>query len=72
MYITVTQNIIGVYGKTYGWDVKSELMGLQREEVAKRLCDIYDLPITPEEYMDLAQIQIENIMKDCNLLPGKL
>lgn len=73
LYTKVTQNILDECGidKTYTWDVKSQVMGLQREDVAAFLCAYYELPMTVEEYMDKTQEQIENLMRNCSLMPGK-
>lgn len=45
-------------------------MGLQREEVANRLVKLYNLPLTPEEYMDLTLEHIRLLMADCQKMPG--
>lgn len=45
-------------------------MGLQKEAVSKKIVEIYDLPLSWEEYADLAQAQIEVLMKNCHLMPG--
>lgn len=70
----MTQNILDEYspGKIYTFDVKVTLMGLQKEPVARKIVEIYDLPITWEEYADLAQTQIDTLMKDSRLMPGML
>lgn len=72
LYIVVTQNILDKYapGKLYTWDVKVTLMGLQKEAVSKKVVEIYDLPLTWEEYAELAQEQVENLMRNCHLMPG--
>ncbi|CAO1430592.1 unnamed protein product [Diamesa tonsa] len=70
LYTQATQKILDPYGKTYTWDVKVTLMGLQREDVSKKIVEIYDLPITWEEYADLVMEQIELLMLNCNLCPG--
>lgn len=46
------------------------LMGLQRDDVSKKIVEIYNLPITWQEYADLVQVQIESLMKNCKLCPG--
>lgn len=73
LYTVVTQNILNDYapGKIYTWDVKVTLMGLQKEDVSRRIVELYDLPLTWEEYADLAQVQIEKLMKNCKLMEGK-
>lgn len=74
LYTVVTQNILNEYspGKIYTWDVKVTLMGLQKEAVSREIVEIYDLPLTWQEYADLAQAQIEMLMKNCHLMPGKI
>jgi pseudouridine 5'-phosphatase len=73
LYTVVTQNILNEYapGKIYTWDVKITLMGLQKEAVSKEIVKLYDLPLTWEEYADLAQLQIEKLMRNCQLMPGE-
>ncbi|XP_055715972.1 probable pseudouridine-5'-phosphatase isoform X1 [Phlebotomus papatasi] len=72
LYTKVTQAILDEYGdgQTYTWEVKTSLMGLQREEVANRLVKLYNLPLTPEEYMDLTLEHIRLLMADCQKMPG--
>lgn len=72
LYTLGTQNVLDLLcvNKTYTWDVKVQLMGLQREDVSKRIVEIYDLPITWEEYADMIQEQIEDLMTNCKLCPG--
>lgn len=74
LYTVVTQNILNEHspGTIYTWDVKVRLMGLQKEAVSKKIVEIYDLPLTWQEYADLAQAQIEDLMKNCCLMPGML
>lgn len=60
----------GKNGKIYTWNVKQEVMGLQREEVAKRLIEIYELDMTPEEYNEKMDEQIDMLMGDSKLLEG--
>ncbi|CAO1372214.1 unnamed protein product [Diamesa tonsa] len=65
-----TQNILDNYGKEFSWDVKVTLMGLQRENFSKKIVEIYELPMTWQEYSELVQIQIDLLMEDCQLCPG--
>lgn len=70
----VTQEILDLVspGKIYTWEVKVDLMGLQKEDVSKKIVEIYDLPITWEEYADMAMERIESFMQNCSLLPGEM
>ncbi|CAH1186435.1 unnamed protein product [Phyllotreta striolata] len=70
LYTKATQNILTEFGKTYSWAVKAQLMGLHSMESAKKLVEIYNLPITPEEYYSLAQKQYLELMPSCDLMPG--
>lgn len=65
------QKVLDKYGKTYTWEVKSTLMGLHRNEVAKKIVEIYDLPITWEQYITESHELLCALMKDADLLPGK-
>uniref|UniRef100_A0A7G3B2L9 pseudouridine 5'-phosphatase n=1 Tax=Lutzomyia longipalpis TaxID=7200 RepID=A0A7G3B2L9_LUTLO len=72
LYTKVTQAILDEYGggQTYTWDVKVSMMGLQREEVAERLIELYNLPLTPQQYINLTQDHIHHLMADCKQMPG--
>lgn len=74
LYTVVTQNILDEYspGKIYTWDVKVTLMGLQKEAVSRKIVELYDVPLTWQEYAELAQAQMEVIMKNCHLMPGMI
>lgn len=70
LYTVATQNILDPYGKLYTWEVKASVMGMQSHEMAQRLVDVYELPMTPEEYLELARQQYEILMPTAALLPG--
>jgi len=50
-YTQATQEIVGEYGKTFDWSLKSRMMGRPAIESARFLVASLDLPITPEEYL---------------------
>lgn len=70
LYTVATQNILDPYGKTYTWEVKESLMGMQNYEVACRIVEAYELPITPEEYLELALEQYNILFPNAQLMPG--
>lgn len=45
-------------------------MGYHSMEVAKKIVEIYELPMTPEEYADLTHKLLREIMINAELLPG--
>ena len=57
--------------KIYTWDVKVGLMGLQTEQVSRKIVDIYEIPITWQEYAALAGEQIKILMKNCEKCVGR-
>lgn len=73
LYTKVTQTILDETntGRTYTWDVKSSIMGFQREVVAEKIIKIYDIPLSVDEYLDRAQELIELYMTNCRTMPGK-
>lgn len=45
-------------------------MGLTGAEAAEKIVELLNLPITPEEYLDLAQKQYAQIMPEAQLMSG--
>lgn len=70
LYTVATQNILDGYGKTYTWEVKASVMGMQSHEMAQTLVTVYELPMTPDEYLDRAKEQYDDLMPFAELLPG--
>lgn len=69
----MTQRILDEYGngQIYTYEVKQEVMGLQSHEAVKRIVDVYNLSITPEEYMRLTGSEANKcLMAKAKLLPG--
>lgn len=60
LYTVATQNILDGYGKTYTWEVKASVMGMQSHEMAQTLVTVYELPMTPDEYLDRAKEQYDD------------
>ena len=71
LYTQATQSILDKYGKTYTWDVKMSLMGLQNQQVSEIVVNTYNLPMTWEEYSKLQKERAEILMPHCKLMPGK-
>ncbi|KAB0797507.1 hypothetical protein PPYR_08500 [Photinus pyralis] len=70
IYTQATNNVVQVYGKTFDWEVKSQVMGLTGEEAARKLVKLLDLPITWKEYYLLAQQQYQLLMPNAKFMPG--
>lgn len=70
LYTEVTQSIAEPYGKTYTWEIKQTIMGLQRDEAAEAIVAALELPLTPAEYVEISTERINRVMAECKLLPG--
>ncbi|XP_048746881.1 pseudouridine-5'-phosphatase-like [Ostrea edulis] len=70
MYTVIVQNIVGQYGKTFTMDIKVKQMGRKEPEAAKIVIDTLDLPLTVDQYLQMAHEQQEKLFPTVNLLPG--
>ncbi len=52
IYTEVTQMIVGRYGKTFDWSIKSHMIGRDSYESATYLVKALDLPFTPDDYLE--------------------
>lgn len=50
--------------------MKSQIMGMHNTEVAKKLIETYELPITQEEYFEKQLEQMLKLMPNAKLMPG--
>ncbi|HYQ45702.1 MAG TPA: HAD-IA family hydrolase [Polyangiaceae bacterium] len=70
LYTEATQRVVGQYGKTFEWSLKSLMMGRHELEAAELLVQTLALPITAEEYLR-AQVPIaEGLFPGATELPG--
>jgi len=67
-YNCVTQE----YGKTYNWEHKSKIMGLQSTDAIQTIIDILQLPVTVQTFEDKLAPIYQEVFPQCNLMPGKL
>lgn len=70
IYTELTQSIADPYGKVYTWEIKQSVMGLQREAAAEAIIKALDLPMTPEEYVEISTEKINQMMGNCKMMPG--
>ncbi len=71
-YTEVTQKIVGKYGKTFDWSVKSKILGRKSHESATIIVDSLQLPITPDEYLDARNEMLFKLFPYSEPLPGVL
>ncbi len=69
-YTEVTQGIVQQYGKNFDWSVKSQMVGKKAIDSARILVDRLDLPITPEEYLEVRDDGLKRLFPSAQPLPG--
>lgn len=70
----VTQKILNDLtnnSKKHSWEVKESLLGLSADDVAKRVVQVYDLPVPWQEYQAMAKEEAQNLMKNCEMFEGE-
>lgn len=69
-YTEVTQTIVGRYGHTFDWSVKSRMIGKKAADSARILVDALQLPITPEDYLRERESMLATLFPAAQALPG--
>ena len=70
LYTAATQAVVGPYGKTFDWALKSRMMGRHELEAAQLLIDALELPITAERYLELQLPIAEELFRSAEEVPG--
>jgi len=70
LYTEATQSVVGQYGKTFDWSLKSLMMGRHEQEAAELLVKTLELPITAEEYRRRSAPIAERLFTTATELPG--
>ena len=69
-YTEVTQAIVGRYGHTFEWSLKSRMMGKKAADSARILVDALHLPITPEDYLRERESMLLALFPKAQAMPG--
>ncbi len=70
IYTDVTQEIVGRWGKTFDWSIKSNMVGRPSIESARYLVKTLDLPIEPEAYLREREAAFQTRMPEAEPMPG--
>ncbi|MDG2307990.1 MAG: HAD-IA family hydrolase [Candidatus Binatia bacterium] len=70
IYTEVTQAIVGRWGKTFDWSIKSQMVGRPSIESARYLVTTLDLPITAEQYLEEREVVFQTRMPEADPMPG--
>ncbi|KAI8852497.1 HAD-like domain-containing protein [Chytridium lagenaria] len=65
IYTQVTQTILDPYGKTFTWELKSQMMGLKETDAAAIFVREAQIPMTAEEYLLERNRLHEELMPTC-------
>jgi len=70
LYTEATQQIVGRFGKTFDWSVKSNMIGRPAGDSARYLVEALDLPITAEDYLREREVLFRTLMPTAKAMPG--
>jgi len=69
-YTEVTQAIVGRYGHTFEWSLKSRMIGKKAADSASILVDTLQLPITAEDYLRERDSMLAALFPQAQAMPG--
>jgi pseudouridine-5'-monophosphatase len=69
-YTDVTQKIVGRYGHTFDWSIKSRMIGKKAAESARILVETLSLPIPPDDYLREREAMLAALFPKAEPLPG--
>lgn len=69
-YTEATQAIVGRYGHTFDWSLKSRMIGKAASDSARILVDALQLPITPEDYLREREAMLAALFPKAQAMPG--
>ena len=70
IYTTVTQKIVGRFGKTYDWGLKRNMIGRPAMDSARYLVEALALPISAQAYLDERNGLLRAGFAVCEAMPG--
>jgi pseudouridine-5'-monophosphatase len=70
LYTQATQEVVGVYGKTFDWSLKVQMMGRHELDAAGVLVRTLGLPISAEEYLQRQLPIAEALFRTAAEVPG--
>ncbi|XP_020810223.1 probable pseudouridine-5'-phosphatase [Drosophila serrata] len=70
LYTEASKMTLSPYGKTFTFEVKEQMMGLQTREAAEFMIKHYGLPIPWEELAQQQRANTEKLMLHSQLMPG--
>ncbi|XP_008544754.1 pseudouridine-5'-phosphatase isoform X1 [Microplitis demolitor] len=69
-YTEAFNNVLNKYGKTFTWEIKAMTMGFHMYESAKKIVEMLEVPLSPEEFLEQLKPQYEKLFPNSKLMPG--
>jgi len=69
-YTQVTQAVVGRYGHTFDWSVKSRMIGKKAIDSARILVETFQLPMSPEDYLHERESMLAELFPTAKAMPG--
>src|SRR5262245_8476094 len=69
-YTQVTRAIVGRYGHTFDWSLKSRMIGKKAIDSARILVEALHLPIKPEDYIRERESMLAELFPTAKPMPG--
>ncbi len=70
LYSIAAQRVLDTYGETYTPELKKRTMGGDSRVSAQVVIDEFDLPLTPEEYLELREVHLRELFINCDEIRG--
>ena len=70
VYTAATQQVVGRYGRTFDWSVKSRMIGRPASQSARILVEALELPISPADYLEAREAIMLELFPHVPALPG--
>ncbi len=70
LYTEATQKVVGEFGKTFDWALKSQMMGRHEHEAATLLVETLQLPISAQAYLERQLPIAEQLFQKADEISG--
>ncbi|POY72415.1 hypothetical protein BMF94_4572 [Rhodotorula taiwanensis] len=70
LYTVATNEVLAPFGKTFSWELKSQLMGRPAHESAARLIEATGIPYSVDDLLVVMDKKVEALFRTVQPLPG--
>jgi len=69
-YLQAAQTIVNRYGKVFDWSIKTKIDGRNAKDSAQIIVETFDLPLTPQAYLQERDVLLYKLFTRALPLPG--